>query len=72
MLDVVHGLNTNYDRYICSPLLLMGGIPKAAQAHRVLLKLCRQQNVEKFVSVLREHILDAADAIKHPVVQQVD
>ncbi len=34
-MEVVHGLNTNCDRYIRLQLLLTGGIPRAEQDHRI-------------------------------------
>ncbi|NKF52624.1 GntR family transcriptional regulator [Shewanella sp. WXL01] len=71
-LEVVHGLNTNCDRYIRLQLLLTGGIPTAEREHRTLLTLCQQMDVEAATQLLREHILGAATAIKALVKQQLD
>lgn len=70
-LEVVHGLNTNCDRYIRLQLLLAGGIPRAEQDHRDLLTYCRNKETDKAVELLRAHILHAADAIRKLVAQQV-
>lgn len=70
-LEVVHGLNTNCDRYIRLQLLLAGGIPQAEQDHRELLSLCKNKEVDKAVELLRAHILHAAKAIRKLVAQQV-
>ncbi|MCG9714562.1 GntR family transcriptional regulator [Shewanella insulae] len=70
-MEVVHGLNTNCDRYIRLQLLLAGGIPRAAQDHRDLLTYCRNQEIDKAVTLLRDHILHAANAIRELVAQQV-
>ncbi|MBW8182045.1 GntR family transcriptional regulator [Shewanella nanhaiensis] len=70
-LEVVHGLNTNCDRYIRLQLLLAGGIPRAEQDHRDLLSFCKSQQTDKAVELLRAHILHAADAIRDLVAQQV-
>ncbi|ACA87100.1 GntR family transcriptional regulator [Shewanella woodyi] len=70
-LEVVHGLNTNCDRYIRLQLLLAGGIPRAEQDHRDLLSFCKNQQTDKAVELLRAHILHAADAIRDLVAQQV-
>lgn len=71
-LEVVHGLNTNCDRYIRLQLLLAGGIPRAAQDHRDLLTYCRNKDTDKAIELLREHILHAAEAIRDLVAQQVE
>lgn len=71
-LEVVHGLNTNCDRYIRLQLLLAGGIPRAAQDHRDMLNYCKNQQIDEAVELLRAHILHAADAIRDLVAQQVD
>ncbi|QIR14863.1 GntR family transcriptional regulator [Shewanella aestuarii] len=71
-LEVVNGLNTNCDRYIRLQLLLTGGIPTAEREHRVLLELCKSQDIDKATLLLREHILHAADAIKKLVIQQLN
>ncbi|QLE85117.1 MULTISPECIES: GntR family transcriptional regulator [Shewanella] len=71
-LEVVHGLNTNCDRYIRLQLLLAGGIPRAAQDHRDMLSYCKNQQIDEAVELLRAHILHAADAIRDLVAQQVD
>ncbi|QFU23258.1 GntR family transcriptional regulator [Shewanella eurypsychrophilus] len=70
-LEVVHGLNTNCDRYIRLQLLLAGGIPRAEQDHRDLLTYCRNKETDKAIELLRAHILHAADAIRKLVAQQV-
>ncbi|AXQ16184.1 MULTISPECIES: GntR family transcriptional regulator [Shewanella] len=70
-MEVVHGLNTNCDRYIRLQLLLTGGIPRAEQDHRDLLQLCRQKKIDEAVVLLRAHILHAANAIRELVAQQV-
>jgi len=70
-LEVVHGLNTNCDRYIRLQLLLAGGIPQAEQDHRELLSLCKNGDIDKAVKLLRAHILHAAEAIRELVAQQV-
>ncbi|BAJ01678.1 GntR family transcriptional regulator [Shewanella violacea] len=70
-LDVVHGLNTNCDRYIRLQLLLAGGIPRAEQDHRELLTHCKNKDIDKAVQLLRAHILHAAEAIRELVAQQV-
>ncbi|MFT5704945.1 MAG: DNA-binding GntR family transcriptional regulator [Shewanella sp.] len=70
-LEVVHGLNTNCDRYIRLQLLLTGGIPRAEQDHRDLLNFCKNKETDKAVKLLREHILHAAGAIRDLVAQQV-
>ncbi len=70
-MEVVHGLNTNCDRYIRLQLLLTGGIPRAEQDHRDLLQLCRQKKIDEAVVLLRAHILHAANAIQELVAQQV-
>lgn len=70
-LEVVHGLNTNCDRYIRLQLLLAGGIPRAEQDHRDLLKFCKNKEVDKAVELLRGHILHAASEIRDLVAQQV-
>ncbi|MBV7315128.1 GntR family transcriptional regulator [Shewanella sp. NIFS-20-20] len=71
-LDVVHGLNTNCDRYIRLQLLLTGGIPQAEQDHRDLLEFCRTKQTDKAVKLLRNHILHAANAISELVEQQTN
>ncbi|MDX1283336.1 GntR family transcriptional regulator [Shewanella colwelliana] len=71
-LEVVHGLNTNCDRYIRLQLLLAGGIPRAAQDHRNLLDYCKTQQIDKAIVLLKDHILHAAAAIRELVAQQVD
>lgn len=71
-LEVVHGLNTNCDRYIRLQLLLTGGIPRAEQEHRDLLSHCRNRDIPKATELLRIHILNAASAIRDLVAQQVD
>lgn len=71
-LDVVHGLNTNCDRYIRLQLLLAGGIPRAAQDHREILAFCRSKETVKASALLKAHILHAAEAIRTQVAQQVD
>ncbi|NMH66134.1 GntR family transcriptional regulator [Shewanella salipaludis] len=71
-LEVVHGLNTNCDRYIRLQLLLAGGIPQAEQDHRDLLRHCRNKDIEKATTLLRQHILHAATAIRELVAQQVN
>jgi len=70
-LEVVHGLNTNCDRYIRLQLLLAGGIPQAEQDHRELLSLCKSKDTDKAIELLRAHILHAAKAIRELVAQQV-
>lgn len=70
-LEVVHGLNTNCDRYIRLQLLLTGGIPRAEQDHRDLLTYCKQKQTDKAVVLLREHILHAAESIRDLVAEQV-
>ena len=70
-LEVVHGLNTNCDRYIRLQLLHAGGIPRAEQDHRDLLTYCRNKETDKAIELLRAHILHAADAIRKLVAQQV-
>ena len=70
-LEVVHGLNTNCDRYIRLQLLLTGGIPTAEREHRVLLELCKSKDIANATQLLKDHILHAADAIKKIVVAQV-
>lgn len=45
-IDVVHGLNTNCDRYVRLELYLASGIPKAQKDHRELLNLCKQGDVD--------------------------
>jgi DNA-binding GntR family transcriptional regulator len=69
-LDVVHGLNTNCDRYIRLQLLT-GGIPRAEQEHRDLLSHCRNKDVALATSLLRTHILNAAAAIETLVAKKV-
>ena len=71
-LEVVHGLNTNCDRYIRLQLLLAGGIPRAEQDHRDLLTYCRNKDTDKAIELLRAHILHAAEAIRELVAQQVE
>lgn len=71
-LEVVNGLNTNCDRYIRLQLLLTGGIPTAEREHRILLDLCKKRDISAATSLLREHILHAAEAIKKLVVQQIN
>ncbi|MPY26693.1 GntR family transcriptional regulator [Shewanella psychropiezotolerans] len=71
-LEVVHGLNTNCDRYIRLQLLLAGGIPRAEQDHRDLLTYCRNKDTDKAIELLRAHILHAAEAIRDLVAQQVE
>ncbi|MGI2260389.1 GntR family transcriptional regulator [Shewanella sp. GXUN23E] len=71
-LEVVQGLNTNCDRYIRMQLLLTGGVPKAEQDHKELLKLCQDRNIEGAVAFLRQHILSAADDIKALVADQLN
>ena len=71
-LEVVHGLNNNCDRYIRLQLLLTGGIPTAEREHRELFELCRNKDIDKATQLLREHILNAAKAIKKLVIQQID
>ncbi|MEC4728785.1 GntR family transcriptional regulator [Shewanella sp. D64] len=70
-LEVVHGLNTNCDRYIRLQLLLAGGIPRAEQDHRDLLQFCKSREIDKAVELLRCHILHAAGEIRNLVAQQV-
>lgn len=70
-LEVVHGLNTNCDRYIRLQLLLTGGIPRAEQEHRDLLAHCKNKDIAKATDLLRTHILNAATAIRDLVAQQV-
>lgn len=70
-LEVVHGLNTNCDRYIRLQLLLTGGIPRAEQEHRELLAHCKNKDIAKATDLLRTHILNAATAIRDLVAQQV-
>lgn len=70
-LDVVHGLNTNCDRYIRLQLLLAGGIPRAESDHRQLLNYCETKQIPQAVNLLKNHILHAADEIKELVAKQV-
>ncbi len=70
-LEVVHGLNTNCDRYIRLQLLLAGGIPRAEQDHRDLLRFCKNKEIDKAVELLHAHILHAASEIRDLVAQQV-
>ncbi|GGI84648.1 GntR family transcriptional regulator [Shewanella gelidii] len=70
-LAVVHGLNTMCDRYIRLQLLLDGGIPQAEQEHKQLLSYCRDKQIEQAVDLLKQHILQAAEAIKERVAKQV-
>lgn len=71
-LEVVHGLNTNCDRYIRLQLLLAGSIPRAAQDHRRILEFCHSKETAKAVTLLKDHILQAADTIRDLVAQRVD
>lgn len=71
-LEVVHGLNTNCDRYIRLQLLLTGGIPTAEKEHRELLELCKKKDIKNATHLLREHILHAAETIKKLVVQHLN
>jgi len=70
-LEVVHGLNTNCDRYIRLQLLLAGGIPAAEHEHRALLNHCKLRETEKATALLRHHILHAAMTIRDLVAKQV-
>lgn len=70
-LEVVHGLNTNCDRYIRLQLLLAGGIPRAESDHRELLQFCELKQIDEAVGLLKDHILRAADEIKELVAKQV-
>lgn len=70
-LEVVHGLNTHCDRYIRLQLLLAGGIPRAESDHRKLLDFCEQKQIDEATSLLKDHILHAADEIKELVAKQV-
>lgn len=69
-IEVVNGLNTNCDRYVRLQLFLASGIPKAQQDHRELLDYCRKGDVDNAVTLLRSHILHAAEAIRVLVAQQ--
>lgn len=62
--DLVNTLNKNADRYIRMHLLWAGGISKAESEHTDLLTLSKERNVEKAVSVLKQHILGSRDEIK--------
>ncbi|MCG9696347.1 GntR family transcriptional regulator [Shewanella sp. Isolate11] len=70
-LEVVHGLNTNCDRYIRLQLLTEGGIPKAEQEHKQLLEYCRKKDIAKATMLLKTHILHAAETIRKLVAKQV-
>ncbi len=70
-LEVVHGLNTNCDRYIRLQLLLTGGIPTAEREHRQLIELCKNKQIDEATQLLKQHILNAATAIKALVVKQL-
>ncbi|WP_298775298.1 GntR family transcriptional regulator [uncultured Shewanella sp.] len=69
-LDMVQGLKTNCDRYIRLQLLLAGGIAQAEKEHRELLDYCKQKNVDAAVTLLRQHILQAAESIRQLVQPQ--
>lgn len=62
-LELVHNLMINSDRYIRFHLLLAGGVNKADPEHHALLKMCREHNIDGACSILRQHILEAADEI---------
>ncbi len=70
-LEVVHGLNTNCDRYIRLQLLLGDGIPRAEQEHRELLEYCKNRQIDKATELLKKHILHSAEAVKAIVAQQI-
>ena len=70
-LEVVHGLNTNCDRYIRLQLQLAGAIAQAEHDHRDLLRYCKNKEVDKAVELLRSHILHAAGTLRDLVAQQV-
>ncbi|GAA0791924.1 MULTISPECIES: GntR family transcriptional regulator [Pseudomonadati] len=63
-LDVIHGINTNCDRYIRLQLLRTAGIPKAEQEHRKLLELCKSKDIEAATALLNRHIMDVLVAIR--------
>lgn len=63
-MEVVNNLNTNSDRYIRLHLMHEGGIPKAEQQHRDLLKFCREGDIDKATALLKEHILESAEDIR--------
>ena len=69
-MDVVNTLNTNCDRYIRLHLMHEGGIPKAEQQHRDLLKYCRAGDIDKATALLKEHILESAEDIRNLVAKQ--
>ena len=68
--DLVNTLNKNADRYIRMHLLWAGGITKAESEHTELLALCKAQDIENAVKLLKQHILGSRDEIKAFLIER--
>ncbi|HEX2913655.1 MAG TPA: GntR family transcriptional regulator [Chloroflexia bacterium] len=59
LLSMLTNLHLTVDRYMRFELAALDYLPKSQQEHSALLEACRQQEVEKAVGLLREHIESA-------------
>lgn len=68
--EIIETLNLKSDRYIRLQLLLTSGNAKAEHEHSELLSLCRQRDKDAACKLLKQHILEAGQAIHDLLVKQ--
>lgn len=68
-MSVIKTLNYKGERYIRLQLYLTREVERAKQEHRMLLDLCRAQNVEGAVDLLKRHINFAGESLRGFVVE---
>jgi DNA-binding GntR family transcriptional regulator len=59
-LAILQGINVQTDRYVRLHLSLTGELDAAEKEHRQILRLCEQRDVEKAVSYVKKHIVNAS------------
>ena len=59
-LAILQGINLQTDRYVRLHLSLTGELDAAEKEHRQILRLCEQRDVEKAVSYVKKHIVNAS------------
>ncbi len=69
-MEIIQQLNTKCDRYIRMQLLFTTGIDKAEQEHNDLLTYCEKRDKTAAVTLLKQHIEEAGDAIRDLLQQQ--